>query len=168
MRTEEEFLVSENGGRNSSNTKNGGPISVGILVITILLLMAGPGSWAQGATKQIPSSLRVLPGEVTLWGKQASQRFVVLGNVDGLERDLTSVTKLSLSDEGLGEITSSGMFVALRSGEGHLTAQVGGKSARATLHIEQAEAQRPFTFAREIEGILTHRGCNDVTCHGGV
>ena len=25
-----------------------------------------------------------------------------------------------------------------------------------------------MTFAREIEGILTKRGCNDTTCHGGV
>src|SRR5216117_3598688 len=31
-----------------------------------------------------------------------------------------------------------------------------------------AEKPRPFTFARAIEGILTMRGCNDATCHGGV
>src|SRR6266540_4270533 len=30
-----------------------------------------------------------------------------------------------------------------------------------------AEKPRPFTFARAIEGILTMRGCNDATCHGG-
>ena len=160
--------MSENWGRSSSNIKNIEPVSIGFLLAVILLLMTGSTRLAQGATKRIPNSLRVLPSKVTLWGKQASQRFVVLGNVDGLERDLTSVTKFYLSDEGLGEIAASGMFVAHRSGEGRLTAKVGGKSAQATLHIEHAETPPPFTFAREIEGILTQRGCNDVTCHGGV
>src|SRR5207249_846718 len=48
------------------------------------------------------------------------------------------------------------------------TAEVGGRSAKTTIRIEEADQPRPFTFARDIEGILTRQGCNDSTCHGGV
>jgi hypothetical protein len=34
--------------------------------------------------------------------------------------------------------------------------------------MEEADEPRPFTFAREIGGILTKRGCNDTACHGSV
>src|SRR5438552_11281784 len=34
--------------------------------------------------------------------------------------------------------------------------------------MEETEKPRPFTFAREIDGIFTKRGCNDALCHGGV
>src|SRR6478752_5768346 len=32
----------------------------------------------------------------------------------------------------------------------------------------QSAAERPFSFARDIVGLLTRRGCNDSHCHGGV
>ena len=62
-------------------------------------------------------SLRVIPESPTLSGAQASQQFVVLGQyADGLERDLTSSARFSLSDASKGEIDSSGKFVARSSG----------------------------------------------------
>src|SRR5207245_11038804 len=45
---------------------------------------------------------------------------------------------------------------------------LGGHSAKTTIHIEHAAQPCPFTFARDIGGILTQRGCNDTSCHGGV
>ncbi len=114
-------------------------------------------------------SLRLLPDSATLSGAQASQQFVVLGQyADGLERDLTSTARFSLSDSDKGEINQSGKLVARSSGELVLTAAIGNRSAKAAIRIEDVEKPRRVTFAREIEGILTKRGCNDTTCHGGV
>ena len=117
----------------------------------------------------LPISIRMVPERSALWGAQASQHFIVLGKyADGLERDITSSTHFSLSNAQTGEIDASGKFVARGSGEVMLKAEVGGRSAKAVIRIEDAEKPRPFTFAREIEGIFTKQGCNDATCHGGV
>src|SRR5207247_4782597 len=84
------------------------------------------------------------------------------------EREVTSTAHLSLSNTKIGEVDPSGKFVVRSSGEVILTAEVGGRSAKTTIRIEEADQPRPFTFARDIEGILTRQGCNDSTCHGGV
>ena len=116
-----------------------------------------------------PVSIRILPENVTLWGTQASQHFAVLGQyADGLERDVTNIALFSVSDPKKGEIDRSGKFKALDSEEVTVTANVGDRSAKATVRIEDSRKPRPFTFPREIEAILTKRGCNDPTCHGGV
>jgi len=115
------------------------------------------------------ASLRVFPDSAILSGAQASQQFVVLGEyADGLERDLTSTARFLLSDSQKGEIDRSGKFVVRSSGELILTAAIGDRSAKVAIRIEEAEKPRRVTFAREVEGILTKRGCNDTTCHGGV
>ena len=142
-------------------------------LLTILLLLPFVFLPIQAAQERHASpasaSLRLFPGTVTLWGARASQQFVVLGqSANGLEQDVTSTVHFSLSDAEKGEIERSGKFVARRSGEVMLTAEVAGRSAKAVIRIEEAERPRPLTFAREIEGILTKRGCNDATCHGGV
>ncbi|MSO24289.1 MAG: DUF1549 domain-containing protein [Acidobacteria bacterium] len=116
-----------------------------------------------------PVSLRVVPDSATLSGAQASQQFIVLGQyADGLERDLTSTARFSLSDSHKGEINQSGKLVVRSSGELILTAAIGDRSAKVAIRIDEAEKPRRVTFAREVEGILTKRGCNDTTCHGGV
>jgi hypothetical protein len=43
-----------------------------------------------------------------------------------------------------------------------------GNQATSSLRIEDATAAQPVTFRREISSILTKRGCNNATCHGGV
>ena len=56
-----------------------------------------------------PVSIRIVPEKVTLWGAQASQHFIVLGQyADGLERDVTSIAHFSVSDPKKGEIDRSG------------------------------------------------------------
>jgi Protein of unknown function (DUF1549)/Bacterial Ig-like domain (group 2) len=128
-------------------------------------LKAGEAKQAVGE----PVSLRMVPQAVTLWGVQASQHFMVLGKyADGLERDVTSTAEFSLSQTGKGEIDNSGKFVAGGSGDLLLTAKVNGRSARAAIHMEEADKPAAFTFARDIDRIFTKRGCNDSSCHGGV
>ena len=136
-------------------------------MIALVVLATQPARGAQERPGLV--SLRLLPDSATLSGAQASQQFVVLGQyADGLERDLTPISRLSLSDSQRGEINQSGKLVARSSGELVLTAATGNRSAKAAIRIEDAEKPRRVTFAREIERILTKRGCNDVTCHGGV
>ena len=62
----------------------------------IVLCAGGPVAAADAST---PVSLRLVPETAELWGADASQRFVVLAKYsDRLERDVTSQSRLSVSD----------------------------------------------------------------------
>src|SRR5436309_14224949 len=76
-------------------------------------------------------SLRVTPESVTLHGARAAQRFVVLGMfADGLERDVTSQARFSLSDPRLASLDRTGRVMALADGEVALNVVVGKRVAR--------------------------------------
>ena len=143
------------------------------LVFALSLIMAAaPMAGQSAADRQAEAkllSLSLMPEDATLWGSDASQRFVVLGKyADGLERDVTRDSRFSLSNPDSGEIEDSGRFLARRSGQVALTARFGGREVKATIRIEGAGEVRPFSFARDIGGIFTKRGCNNSDCHGGV
>ncbi len=114
-------------------------------------------------------SLRVVPERVTLWGTRASQCFVVLGTfADGRERDLTTQTRLSISDPRLASLDPAGRVAALANGELELKAELGNRVATARVRVERSKESPSFSFARDIGRILTQRGCNATTCHGSV
>jgi hypothetical protein len=115
-----------------------------------------------------PLALRVIPEKVSLWGVNASQRFLVLAKYnDGLERDITTDAQLSISSPTLGRLEDS-RFHALADGSLTLTASYMGKSATSALSISGLTEKLPFSYTRNIGGILTKRGCNSTTCHGSV
>ena len=114
-------------------------------------------------------SLRILPEEPTLWGASAAQRFVLLGlYADGLERDVTSEARLTLSDDGIASMEEHGRLVARSNGTVTLRADLDGETAETRLTVSGAGEQRPFSFGRDIGSILTKRGCNTSDCHGSV
>ena len=114
-------------------------------------------------------SLRLAPSDVTLWGPKATQRFVVLGKyADGLERDLTARSHFSISNPEVAKVEETGRVVALADGEAVLGVQVAGQVAKTTVRVEGSEETRPFSFGRDIGGILTKQGCNTNDCHGSV
>src|SRR3954452_19153027 len=116
-----------------------------------------------------PVSLRIVPANVTVWGDQNSQRFVVLAHGrNGMERDVTSTARLSLSQPDRGEMDKSGKFTAKANGAVKLTAEFEGGRAQTTISVQGAGEKRPFSFGRDIGAILTKRGCNNSDCHGGV
>ena len=144
-----------------------------IAAISLSFLVAAANLAALEAEKKPPPaallSLHVVPADVTLRGERASQQFLVLGEyADGISRDVTSLARIELSQPGMGEIASSGIFKVGAAGEVVLTANFGGRAAKSRIRIEASDKPHPFTFARDIGGILTKRGCNDTMCHGGV
>ena len=136
------------------------------LILTLAPLLSQSGG---REVKAKPSSLRVVPETVTLWGNKASQRFVVMGEfTDGLERDVTGDSTFSVSDPAKGEIDGWGRFSARAAGQVVLTGRFGGLEAEGSVRIEGAGEERPFSFARDVDGIFTKRGCNTRDCHGGI
>jgi len=128
---------------------------------------AEDGQDSSGSKKLL--SLRVVPEQPTLWGADATQQFVVLGTFsDGLERDLTTRTMLTLSDTSCAAIDEKGRLRSLANGETVLTADVGEQVATASIRLSGFEETRPFDFERDIGGVVTRQGCNTSDCHGSV
>ncbi len=141
----------------------------------LLWTFSGGLVFAQGTSGQQPEqndsilSLRILPERIMLSRKAASQRFVVLATTaDGLERDLTSQSTLSVDQPSIVRVDPSGQVRSLQNGEATLEARMGSLKARASIEVESAGQNRPFSFARDIGTVLTKRGCNSSACHGGV
>jgi hypothetical protein len=127
---------------------------------------------AAGAATHSPAklvSIRVEPGMRTLSGAGASQQFLVTGTFsDGTEQDLTDAASWKISDPALARIDGTARLFALADGRLTLTASVQGHSATSLARLERTRVERPFSFARDIGGIFTRRGCNGTTCHGSV
>ena len=138
----------------------------------VLLVAAVLGMSSLAEAEPAPpklQSLRLIPQDRTLWGAKASQHFLVIGKYsDGLERDVTAESRFSLSDSKVAKVDEGGLVVALADGSAVLKASLGRRSAKTEVRVAGSQETRPFSFARDIGGILTKRGCNDSSCHGGV
>ena len=90
----------------------------------LLTLMLGAVLlWADASPKLV--SLRIMPQERTLHGKQASQQFLVIGRfADNRERDLTSQAHFALSNSATARADESGRLFATADGATVLTASV--------------------------------------------
>ena len=114
-------------------------------------------------------SIQLLPKEIALYGAGASQRFVVLGSFgDGLERDITSKSRINISNSSLAAVDEKGLVKALTDGQADLSVEFSGHTAKARVRVEDSQRTPPFSFARDVGGILTKRGCNTNSCHGSV
>ena len=114
-------------------------------------------------------SLRVEPGMRTLQYAGTHQQLLALGKYkDGSERDLTDRVQWAVSDTSVAEVEPGGRLKTVHDGQVIVTAAAEGYRAQARFDIRGTDNARPFEFARDIGGIFTRKGCNNVTCHGGV
>ena len=134
-------------------------------------LLVGPMASlsAQDAASSKLASIELLPAQTTLNWADASQQLVVIGTVaDGRRIDLTSEAEFVVSSGAVGRVDSSALFHPLSDGETEIKAAARGHEATARFRVRRSADKRPLSFARDIGGILTKRGCNGAACHGGV
>jgi hypothetical protein len=130
-----------------------------------LVLLAGLPASAQ---LQLVS-IRIEPGHRVLQSAESHQQLLVLGKQeDGSERDLTTHARWTVSAPRVVEIAAGGLLKSAGDGTVTVTAEVEGRRAQAQFEVRGTGTPRTFEFAREIGGILTRKGCNGSTCHGGV
>ena len=137
------------------------------LISIFLFLAAAAGAASHGVAKLV--SIRVAPESRTLTGAGAAQQFLVIGSFsDGTEQDVTGQAAWRLSNPALAKITPDALLIAAADGSLTITAKVQRCSGTASIKLENTREQRPFSFARNIAGIFTRRGCNGIACHGSV
>jgi hypothetical protein len=120
-------------------------------------------------TEPLLQSVRLYPENPTVRGAEAKQQFMVLGRFsDGLERDITTECRYSLSDPGVAKLSDSGSLEVLQDGTVELHARHGNLETNTSVTIRDTGLHRPFNFQRDIGGVFSKIGCNSATCHGGV
>ena len=141
----------------------------GLVSISLFAGLSLGGSIAAGETEAELLSLRLAPDNAALWGAKASQRFIALGKYsDGVERDVTPEVRFSISKPSIARMDEGGRLVALADGAAVLTAGFGRYTAATKFRVAGLDEERSFSFARDIGGVLTKKGCNGSSCHGGV
>ena len=114
-------------------------------------------------------SVRIVPDSTTLQGRDASQRFVVMGSYsDRMERDVTLESDFRVVDSTLAEVNAEGIVTGMADGETELKAEVEGLAVTASIRVEDSSRETPLSFEGSISPILTQKGCNGSNCHGGV
>lgn len=139
-----------------------------IIIFLLLGSLIGFEVLARETTKSL-LSLRLVPENVTLRGARSSQRFLVLGKyADGLERDVTASSRFTIAHQDVAQLSGPGRVTARADGKTVLRVELEGQVAETVLSVQDSRKERPATFKRDIESILTRRGCNGSNCHGGV
>jgi len=139
------------------------------VVLACALLLGALSLHGAETTDADVVSIRLVPESRTLAGKTASQQFIVMAKTaKGKERDVTDQAKFTFADPKLGAFKEHGRVIAAMNGATKVRATVGSHETEASLQIKGSTDERPFSFARDIGGIFTRRGCNGSGCHGGV
>ena len=124
-------------------------------------------SAASPATRM--TGLRSVPSQAMLSGAASSQQFLAIASyADGTERDVTAEAEWRTSQTDAAKFVSVARIGPLKNGTVSVTAEFAGRTATSSVRITDADVVRPVVFAREITGLLTKRGCNGASCHGGV
>ena len=174
-------MEAETGDKHERTSKSRWGLSPGsqrrkLLILGVTAASSFSGFWGSSNLSGAPVqrerqllSVRLVPHNTTLWGAQASQRFLVLAKyADGLERDVTSRSLFALSDPQVATVDEAGKVTPRADGETVLAAEFGDQVAKTKVRVEGSEEKRPFSFVRDIGGVFTKRGCNSSDCHGSV
>lgn len=132
------------------------------LIVACLLVES---SWA--GAKVV--SVQIEPSESSITFAGQTQQFVAVASyADGSQRDVTDEVEWRVSDPAVAKFAGSARLAAVADGLVVVKATLpgGGGAAQARVRIQGSQVARPFSFQRDIGGILTKRGCNQAACHG--
>lgn len=130
-----------------------------ILVATCLLPVMANLAAADGPV--------VLPTQVTLDGPHAGQRLIVEEMRGGKAfGDLTGQAKFSTADPKVATVDAQGRVQPVGDGETVIRAEVAGQTSEAKVIVRHHSRAEPWSFANDVQAVLTKTGCNMGSCHG--
>jgi hypothetical protein len=112
-------------------------------------------------------NLVLLPSSARLVGPHARQRFVVERSEKGIGvGDVTGRASFAVDNPRVAVVDRDGFVRPVGDGLATITATVDGRVARATVSVEEAGRDEPWSFRNHVEAVLTRQGCNAGACHG--
>jgi hypothetical protein len=115
------------------------------------------------------AGVKLLPGDITLTGPQASQRLLVVSEADGkVVGDVTAEAKFASSNPAVATVDETGVVRAAGDGEAVVTATRGGEQVAAKVKVTKAKEAFVPSFRNHVIPVLTKVGCNSGACHGAL
>jgi len=111
-------------------------------------------------------NLQVFPPQVNLFTSRATQTVVVQATFsDGITRDVTAQSKLSLANAALAKIEVN-KLTPLVDGATELQAEFGGQTIKVPVAVKDAAKDRAISFRLDVMPVFLRAGCNSGGCHG--
>jgi WD40 repeat protein len=134
---------------------------------------AAPGGArpAEASRESLPkgtevAKLVVQPADVKLSSRTEHVQLVVTARLtSGDEADVTRLATFAVSD-GLGTVSPSGRFTALKAGKGSIVVSLNSQEARVPLDLGMFRPSFDSDFVQDVNPVLSKLGCNAGTCHG--
>ncbi|HEV3447974.1 MAG TPA: DUF1553 domain-containing protein [Gemmataceae bacterium] len=135
----------------------------------LLPLILALFSLESGQPSPLPVWLKLLPAETTLAGPQASQRLILLAQMDGrFVSDVTSHGEFTSSNPAVATVDAGGVVRPAADGEALITASHNGKQATARVKVSRIKEDSPWSFRNHVIPMMTKIGCNSGACHGAL
>jgi hypothetical protein len=121
---------------------------------------------AATALRAAPAELHIYPETIALDGQRSQQRLIVLcRQADGRVRDVSRLATMTVDDPKVATVRN-GIAFPVGDGKTMLAISVDGMRKAVPITVTRATAEKPVSFIREIEPILSKAGCNSGACHG--
>ncbi len=112
------------------------------------------------------TELHVYPADVFLQAKYDQQGLVVQAvYANGVTRDVTAEAKFALANKALAKLERS-VLTPLADGRTELRVAYEGRTLTVPVKVENAKAEPPISFAKDVMPVFTKAGCNSGACHG--
>ncbi|MBX9579682.1 MAG: DUF1553 domain-containing protein [Gemmataceae bacterium] len=132
----------------------------------LLLVAAGPAAAQEalpaGATV---TKLEARPAAVKLDGPFAYAQVLVTAHLAG--GDTLDVTRMAKLDAPADLVAASNGLVRPKAdGSGAIAVSLGGQTLSIPVTVSGTKADRPVSFVKDVQPVLSKLGCNAGTCHG--
>lgn len=115
------------------------------------------------------ADLAVLPGDLRLVGKNATQQLLVVDQEQQrVVRDWTDTAQYQSADPKIVTVSKTGLVTPIADGNTTITAQVDGRTARISVNVTKTGEPITWNFRNHVEATLTRSGCNSGACHGAL
>jgi hypothetical protein len=137
-----------------------------LLPAAALLLLAGPAA----AQEALPAGatvarLEARPAAVTLDGPFAYAQLLVTAHLAGGEKvDATRISTLAAPADLV--TVTNGLVRPKADGAGAIAVSLGGQTLSIPVTVAGTKTDRPVSFVRDVQPVLSKLGCNAGTCHG--
>jgi len=118
---------------------------------------------------QTVTDFRIVPGDLSLTGPQASQRLLLL-EMAGEQAidDRSGRAKWSSSDPTVAAVDARGAVRAVGDGEATIRAETDGRVTTASVKVGRTKDPIEPSFRNHVITLLTKIGCNSGACHGAL
>ena len=132
----------------------------------LLVLAAGPAAAQEalpaGATVE---RLEARPASVNLSGPFSYAQLVVTAHLTGGEA--VDVTRMAKFDAPAGLVSmANGLVRPKADGSGAIAVGLGGQAVSIPVKVAGTTTDRPVSFVKDVQPVLSKLGCNAGTCHG--